>query len=217
MGKPNRIREWRDRRGMTLEQLAEQAGISVSYLSRMESGDRNVSLKNVGKLTGPLRVRARDLVEDDEATFTIQVAGLIGAGAEILMDAEQIGPEGLEEIELTIPIARGALAFRVYGDSMWPRYDAGDVVICGRDGMDVDQVLNWEAAVRTTDGRRFLKRVRRGSKRGLFNLESHNAEPMRDVGLEWVSGIEHVVRAGQWKSMTPAARSKIAARTKRKA
>ena len=152
---------------------------------------------------------------DDAPTRMIQVMGLIGAGAEILMDVEQIGPDGLEEVELSIAVPPASLAFRVQGQSMWPRYDAGDIVICGREGTDIKEIVNWEAAVRTTDGRRFLKRIRAGSKKGLFDLESHNAEPLRDVPLEWASEIAHVVRVGQWKAMTPAAQARIA-KTKRK-
>ena len=212
---PNRIREWRERRSMTLEHLAEQSGISVSYLSRMEAGRRNVSLKNVQKLTGPLRVSQRDLVIDDESAerFIVKVVGRIGAGAEIHMDVEQVGPDGLDEIEIPFPVDARSLAFQVEGESMWPRYDPGDIVITGEEGTDIDQIVGWEAAVRTADGRRYLKRVRKGSRPGLFNLESHNASPIEDVALEWAAEIEHVVRAGKWRKLDRAAQKRLVART----
>ena len=143
----------------------------------------------------------------DQLVSSVVVRGLIGAGAEIFMEAEQIGPEGLEEIELAIVVSPDALAFRVQGESMYPRYDDGDIVICGRDGIAVEELVNWEAAVRTSDGRRFLKRLRRGSRPGLFDLESHNAAPMRGMVIEWASVIEHVVRSGQWKTRSSFRRS----------
>ena len=40
---------------------------------------------------------------------------------------------------------------------MWPRYDPGDVIICWREGADAEEVVGWEAAVRTADGKRYLK------------------------------------------------------------
>ena len=82
---------------------------------------------------------------------------------------------------------------------MWPRYDPGDVIICWRQGTNVDEVVGWEAAVRTTDGKRYLKRIQRGGFSGTFNLESHNAAPIRGVQIEWAAEIKGVVRTGQWR------------------
>lgn len=59
----NRIREWRDKRDMTLEDLADAAGLSASYVSRMETSKRNVSLKNLAKLAKALVVTEAELVE----------------------------------------------------------------------------------------------------------------------------------------------------------
>ena len=128
----------------------------------------------------------------------VRVVGRIGAGAEILPEFEQIPPEGLYEIEVPFPVPADAIAFQVEGDSMWPRYDPGDVIICWRQGNNVDEVIGWEAAVRTLDGRRYLKRIQRGSESGTFDLESHNAAPIRGVRIEWAAEIKSVVRSGQW-------------------
>jgi len=128
----------------------------------------------------------------------VRVVGRIGAGAEILPEFEQIPPEGLYEIEVPFPVPADAIAFQVEGDSMWPRYDPGDVIICWRQGNNVDEVIGWEAAVRTLDGRRYLKRIQRGSESGTFDLESHNAAPIRGVRIEWAAEIKGVVRSGQW-------------------
>jgi hypothetical protein len=82
---------------------------------------------------------------------------------------------------------------------MWPRYDPGDVILCWREGADVESLLGFEAAVRTDDGRRYLKRILRGSERGSYDLESHNSPLIRDVRIVWAASIAAVVRAGQWK------------------
>lgn len=59
----NRIREWRERRDLSLEALAHDAGISPSYLSRLETAKRNVSLRTLAKLANALGVGQKDLVE----------------------------------------------------------------------------------------------------------------------------------------------------------
>lgn len=147
-----------------------------------------------------------------ERRATVKVMGRIGAGAEISPDMEQIPHDGLAEIEVPFPIPEDAQAFEVEGESMWPRYDPGDVVICWRFGTSPEEVIGWEAAVRTKDGRRFLKRVLRGARRGLFDLESFNAEPIRGVKLEWVGRVHAVVRHGQWRQITPRSAAAIARR-----
>lgn len=57
MEHPNRIRELRELAGKTLESLAAEADMSVSYLSRLETGERNLSLKTMGKIAAALRLR----------------------------------------------------------------------------------------------------------------------------------------------------------------
>ncbi|HUB65773.1 MAG TPA: S24 family peptidase [Methylocella sp.] len=163
---------------------------------------RGVTTETLMALAPVLKTTAAWLLEgvgDPAPGNVVQVVGRIGAGAEIMPEFEQIPPEGLYEIEVPFPIATDAIAFQVEGDSMWPRYDPGDVIICWRQGTHVDEVVGWEAAVRTADGKRYLKRIQRGSTSGTFDLESHNAAPIRGVRIEWAAEIKGVVRSGQWR------------------
>ena len=163
---------------------------------------RGVTTETLMALAPVLKTTAAWLLEgvgEPTPGNTVQVVGRIGAGAEILPEFEQIPPEGLYEIEVPFPIANDAIAFQVEGDSMWPRYDPGDVIICWRQGTNVDEVVGWEAAVRTTDGKRYLKRIQRGGSSGTFDLESHNAAPIRGVRIEFAAEIKGVVRTGQWR------------------
>lgn len=163
---------------------------------------RGVTTETLMALAPVLKTTAAWLLEgvgEPTPGNIVQVVGRIGAGAEILPEFEQIPPEGLYEIEVPFPISNDAIAFQVEGDSMWPRYDPGDVIICWRQGTNVDEVVGWEAAVRTTDGKRYLKRIQRGGSSGTFDLESHNAAPIRGVQIEWAAEIKGVVRTGQWR------------------
>jgi hypothetical protein len=161
---------------------------------------RGITTETLVALAPVLKTTAAWLLEgvgDPAPGNVVQVVGRIGAGAEILPEFEQTPPDGLYEIEVPFPVPPDAIAFQVEGDSMWPRYDPGDVIICWRQGTNVDEVIGWEAAVRTADGRRYLKRIQRGSVSGTFDLESHNAAPIRGVRIEWAAEIKGVVRSGQ--------------------
>lgn len=208
---PNRIREIRKEQGLTIEELAERSGLSVSYVGRLENGERNLSVKNMNLFAHALNVSPPDLLPTTKAkpTNVVSVMGRIGAGAEILPEEEQVPPEGLYEIETPFPLPDDAIAFEVNGESMWPRYDDGDIIICWRQGSSVDDVIGWEAAVKTSTGHRYLKRVLRGSGPNSYDLESHNAPPIRGVQLVWIAAIQSVIRTGQWKKLAPSARKKL--------
>jgi Peptidase S24-like len=139
-----------------------------------------------------------DGVGDPASGNLVRVVGQIGAGAEIRPEVEQASPERAYEIEVPFPVSADEIAFKVEGDGMWPRYDPGDVVICWRQGTNAGDLIGWEAAVRTAEGKRYLKRIQRGAASGTFDLESHNAAPIRGVRIEWTAAIKGVVRSGQW-------------------
>jgi transcriptional regulator with XRE-family HTH domain len=208
---PNRIREIRKSKGLTIEELAEETGLSVSYTGRLEKGERRLSVDLLDRFAKALDVSAQDLLPSSpsKASNVVAVMGRIGAGAEISPEEEQIPPEGLYEIETPFPLPDDAIAFEVHGESMWPRYDDGDIIICYRQGIVADEVLGWEAAVKTATGQRYLKRVLRGADAGTFDLESHNAPPIRSVQLVWVAAIQSVIRSGQWRKLAPSARQRM--------
>jgi len=200
MGKSNRIKEWRERRGLTLEQLSEISMISVSYLSRMERDGRNVSLKNLAKIGEALRVSASDLV--GAKAQSIPLGGFIGASAEIFPAGSQGDGGCAPMIEAPVSAPKDAVAFEVVGDNMLPRFDPGEILICWQRGDTRDIVDGCEAAVMTEDGHRYLKKLRRVGEE-LFDLESHNASPIRNVRLEWILKVGATVRAGEWRRVLP--------------
>jgi transcriptional regulator with XRE-family HTH domain len=58
---PNRIRELRKARGMTLEQLGDRIGCGVTMMSDLERGQRELSYYWMQKLAKVLKVQAADL------------------------------------------------------------------------------------------------------------------------------------------------------------
>jgi DNA-binding XRE family transcriptional regulator len=61
----NPIRVWRGYRGLTQQQVAEAAGISKSYLSQLESGQRKGSAEVLARVAKALNVSLDDLVRPD--------------------------------------------------------------------------------------------------------------------------------------------------------
>jgi len=57
-----RLRELRQKRGMSQEVLAALAGLNRNYVNQVESGRRNISILNLVKLTDALGVDVTALV-----------------------------------------------------------------------------------------------------------------------------------------------------------
>jgi phage repressor protein C with HTH and peptisase S24 domain len=145
----------------------------------------------------------------------VAIAGRIAAGGSIGTAAEQVGEE-LATIEVSFPIPQDARAYEVTGDSMFPRYDDGDVIIVLNRPRPLAELLNFEAVVITVDGDRYLKRIVEGSRRGIYDLESFNAPKMKNVKIAEAVEVHAVVRKGQWRKLSgPGQKRVIKQRLKR--
>ena len=57
------VREWRKRRGLSQEELALESGMRRSYVSDVERGTRNPSVKALERLARALQVDPVELVK----------------------------------------------------------------------------------------------------------------------------------------------------------
>ena len=62
-----RLRELRRQRGLTLEEVAKNAQIDVSTLSRLESGKRRLALDHLPRLAAALSVTTDELLQTSDA------------------------------------------------------------------------------------------------------------------------------------------------------
>jgi len=62
---PSRLKELRKRRNLTLQQLAEKAGCTKSYISQLEKGTSSPSVSMLGRLAEALEIPVADLIRDE--------------------------------------------------------------------------------------------------------------------------------------------------------
>lgn len=160
------------------------------YAARLSRPGRKVTAKDImyGSEGVPVAV--------EPGVRRVLVVGRVGAGAIVEPEFEQEG--GLYEVELLYPVPEALIAFQVEGDSMMPRYDDGDVILVWREQRrSLESFYGEEAAVRTSDGRRFVKTILHGKSRNVVDLQSFNAKMIKGVRLEWIGEIYSTIRSNQ--------------------
>lgn len=83
MDMPNRIREWRNKRGLTLEALGDRVGLSGSYIAKLEKDDRNLSIARLRQIARALQCNAADLLpleSRDDPVDQLPVGDTAGTG-----------------------------------------------------------------------------------------------------------------------------------------
>lgn len=186
-----RLRQARENAGFrTAKAAAERHGFNYTTYSQHERGQTGIT-RAAKTYARAFKVSEAWLLtgEGDGVTTGIPIVGYVGAGAEVTPDFEQVPPEGLDTIDIPFPLPAEMIAFVVRGDSMLPVYRDGHVIVVYRDQKrPLEAFYGEDAAVRTDDGRRFIKTIMRGQS-GMVNLFSWNAPPIENVSLEWIGEI----------------------------
>jgi XRE family aerobic/anaerobic benzoate catabolism transcriptional regulator len=124
-----RVRAWRNERGITRRALAGASGVSERYLAQLEAGRGNISVLLLRRVARAMNVPVEHLVREDDTPRTARVAlvGLRGAGKSTL--GEKLA-QALEVpfIELDREVEKEAGAplgevFAMYGQDAYRRFE----------------------------------------------------------------------------------------------
>lgn len=116
------------------------------------------------------------------------VSYIVSAGDEIVQPIDSDGPF---DRELAPPDMSDGEIAEIRGRSMLPVFSDGDRLFFRTIKDDPARLIGGIVVARLRDGRRFVKVLQAGSKRGRFNLESINPlyDPMIDQQLDAVGEI----------------------------
>lgn len=164
---------------------AAAMGANRYTYTQHENGLRGVSRDALRRYAAFFRVSlewlmtGRGDMKTARDSVSLPVDGVVGAGAAVEM-ADDLSTAG-DVIDLPLDGTIGAL--RVRGDSQWPRFLNGEIVLYDRRAVIPDTLVGRTAIVQLADGRRLIKTLRRGQGDNRWTLESHNAPPERNVEL----------------------------------
>lgn len=189
-----RIRKARQTLGLSLTDLGKLVGVSRSAVSQWERDETEVTGRNLVKLAAALRQAESWITGGSPSvqfhTRKVNVIGYVGAGAEVFPFDDHAKGAGFDKVEAPMGLGEhDIVALAVRGSSMHPIED-GWLVFYTRDADGVpDDCLNKLCVVKVHEGPTCVKKVRRGSKKGHFTLESWNAPTQEDVRLDWAARV----------------------------
>lgn len=165
----------------TASEAARAMGLrEESYVSH-ENGTRGLS-RAAERYARFFRVSLEWLLTgkgDMKGEARVSLYGAVGAGARI---ESWHPPDHDHTDDIDLPDLSHAGALRVTGESQWPKWLDGDLILFDTRPRRPQDLANCYCVVETVDGARLIKMLRRAAKPGFWRLESHNAAP-EDVEL----------------------------------
>lgn len=173
-----RVKELRIENNLTLEQLAERAGISVGYLSRIENERRPINSKWIASLSEALNVEPSKLFSSESPKRAIRLQSLVVVGqvqAGSWVEAMEWPIE--DQYSITVPpppkakrpfglmvngqsmnkvFKEGAIAVCVHVIDFWRELETLDYVVCQRTRSDGLIEATVKQLMIDTDGRAWL-------------------------------------------------------------
>lgn len=211
----NRLKELRKKQRITLEKMSEMTGFSVSYIQRLESGERNLAVKHLDKFAPALGVTQREILPDNDhldsalvldngdehlpsegvaaamdppdPAKTIRIKGYVGAGSEAHF--YKLADESFEAVEPPAGASDQTIAVQIKGKSWGPRMDGWLVFYDDVRSPITEDMYNQPCVVGLADDRILLKTIKR-ERDGSFTLQSNSDEPdMRNAEIEWAAKV----------------------------
>lgn len=192
----NRLRELRTARKWTHNEAAAAMGVSRGQYIKLERGERRLNTGYIEQAARGFGVSQAEIIEGDEQS-RISIVGRVGASTDgAVLQTTDHGPFG--EIEAPLGSRGSEVAVEVSGHSMGLYAPDGSLILYDdRHDPPHDDMLGHVCVVGLPDGRVLVKRLLRGSRRGLFDLESLVGETLQDQRIEWAAMVLIVIHPTQ--------------------
>lgn len=181
-----KIKELREDQKISQRQLSEAIGHSDhTRVLRWENNKAQAPFDELEKIATVLNKNTLELFEIP----AVRLVGEVGAGGHITSFDCHDDPEG-PTVEGRADLPKNAVAVRVSGDSMYPRYFDGEIIYYA-DKTPIDELLmtKKDCAVQLANGDFMVKILRPGSEPGKYNLESWNSATIENAEVLWAAKI----------------------------
>jgi transcriptional regulator with XRE-family HTH domain len=178
--------------GKTQAGLARALGRSPSAINNLLKGRRRLRTDEIPKVAHYLEIAPPRLFAADDVTQAtnglpaIPVIGYVGAGGFAYRYA--VGQGDLDKIEPEQTTSQ-TVAVEVRGDSLGRSFDRWLVFYDDAGNPVTESLIGSLCVVGLADDRVLIKTLRRGSRAGLFTLESNSEPPIKDTPIAWAAQV----------------------------
>lgn len=190
------LRAWREAKGLTLEHVADEIGMTHQNLGKIERGAVPLGEAHLTQLARVLGVDIPNLFRDPaeiRRVDLVDVIGRVGANADGAVTFATGDRPGLKA-----PIPPGgtrhSVALLVEGHSMRGVADDGALIYFeNQHTPPTPDMLSQVVVVETDSDEVLVKRLLRGSRAGLYDLESIAGPTRHDVRLRWAAHLTAIL------------------------
>ena len=169
----------------SMAEAARAADLPYTTYVNYEKADRDIDQDTARRLAKAFGIDPIWLMfgrgKGNRIAGQIPVMGMVGAGAVVAAPTDEGYVDPVDFVDTPDP--ESVFAYIVQGESQWPRFMSGDIILASRDPQNPDKLLNRTAIVENNDGEKMVKKIVKGRRTGMFTLWSHNAPEMEDVLL----------------------------------
>ena len=169
----NRIRYWRDKREFTRERLSELIGCSVSHVTKLERGERQLRQHWIEKLAAALHVSPNDLLPNIPTAGNNGYTRLYQAPLISWASAGRPAEVWQSSVEVYVPVLHTrdtVAALKVQGNSMSREATNGSIIVYDYEDKEL---IDGKLYVVCLDGETTFKRFRQSPPR--FEPDSHES------------------------------------------
>jgi transcriptional regulator with XRE-family HTH domain len=182
----NRLQEYRQRLGLTQEDLGALMGVGPGQISRLESGARNFDVTWAMRAAPYLKCWYLELLDDPEVPSGVPIRWKLTSSVYIQESATK---------EMTRPMTAllGSSAAIVEGGFWLPEYDDGDILFLDAESSPAE--TSRDAFVKLRSKAVLFGRLTPSLLAGRFHFSSHRMPKiLPDQEVEWVANVRYVQR-----------------------
>jgi transcriptional regulator with XRE-family HTH domain len=185
-----KARAAREAQKITLEDMAESVGISVSQMSRIETGEREPRIGEVQRIARRLRLTVPELIGEEVPAETCPVVGLVSAGSDAIIFSAGQGP--FEYVQAPEGSTEKTVAVEIRGKSLGELFEGWLLFYDDIHDPPTASLIGHLCVIGLDDGRVVAKKLRRGQRPSRYNLFSNTEPPIYDAKVIWAARVREM-------------------------
>ncbi|UDL95476.1 helix-turn-helix domain-containing protein [Lichenihabitans sp. PAMC28606] len=189
--KLNRIAEWRKKRGLSQQALAEKLGTHWVTVSKLERGAQRLTYEWMQRLASALDVSVQDTIIGDRPIATVQIGGVVEDSGQISdyegdqLDRRNVYSSIFDEVYNDW--------YEILGDGLWPYFHKGDLIGCTRTNRPSEEFIGRFCLFDEENGNYWVGILNHGSREGYYNLHVGAGKPLKDLRGRVFSYVAHAI------------------------